>query len=124
MSQVLAQAKKHYQRTIAIEIIILILVSFIIGWGNVKSAVDFAAGFCCSFLPFCGFVLIAFYHKQNLSTKLTALYRAEAVKFVLTLILGIIAFKWLEVANVAAFFVGFLLALVLNTLIPLYLNKK
>ncbi|HHF1027911.1 TPA: ATP synthase subunit I, partial [Haemophilus influenzae] len=56
-------------------------------------------------------------------TKLTALYRAEAIKFILTMVFIIIAIKWLFVINFIAFFVGFLLALVLNNIIPLILNK-
>ena len=49
--------------------------------------------------------------------------RAEAIKFILTMVFIIIAIKWLFVINFIAFFVGFLLALVLNNIIPLILNK-
>ncbi len=77
-------------------------------------------------MPFCLFVhlyLSFFTEKKIFSTKLTALYRAEAIKFILTMVFIIIAIKWLFVINFIAFFVGFLLALVLNNIIPLIVNK-
>lgn len=123
MSRILSQAKKNYKKAIMIECLLFGFFSLLICAWQVQSAVDFSYGFLSAFLPFCVFALIIFYNKQNLSTKLTALYRAEAVKFILTMVLIIIAFKWLFVINFIAFFVGFLLALVLNNLIPLFFNK-
>jgi len=124
MSYILSHAKKNYRKAIVVESLLLVVFSFLmVGWSK-QSAVDFSYGFVSAFLPFCAFVGIIFYSKQNFSTKLTALYRAEAVKFVLTMIFIIITIKWLLVINFIAFFVGFLLALVLNNLIPLILNKN
>lgn len=123
MSRILSQAKKNYRKALVVESLLLVVFYLLINCWQTQSAVDFSYGFLSAFLPFCVFALIIFYTKQNLSTKLTALYRAEAVKFILTMVLIIIAFKWLLVINFIAFFVGFLLALVLNNLIPLFFNK-
>ncbi len=123
MSRVLTQTKNRYKKTMLIEISVILILSVLLAFWNRKSAVDFGLGFLCAFLPFCFFVYVVFYRKQNLSTKLTALYRAEAIKFILTMVFIIIAIKWLLVINFLAFFVGFLLALVLNNVIPLILNK-
>lgn len=123
MSYILSHAKKNYRKAIVIESLLLVVFYLLIyGWQR-QSAVDFGYGFLSAFLPFCTFIFIIFYRKQNFSTKLTALYRAEAIKFVLTMVFIIIAIKWLFVINFIAFFVGFLLALVLNNIIPLILNK-
>ena len=60
------------------------------------------------------FLYIHIYHflqkTKFFQQKLTALYRAEAIKFILTMVFIIIAIKWLLVINFIAFFVGFLLA--------------
>lgn len=123
MSHILSQAKKNYRKALVVESLLLVVFSLFISFWHKQSAVDFGYGFLSAFLPFCFFAVIIFYSKQDFSTKLTALYRAEAVKFVFTMIFIIIAIKWLMVTNFIAFFVGFLLALVLNNLIPLILNK-
>ena len=113
MSYILSHAKKNYRKAIVIESLLLVVFYLLIyGWQR-QSAVDFGYGFLSAFLPFCTFIFIIFYRKQNFSTKLTALYRAEAIKFILTMVFIIFI----------AFFVGFLLALVLNNVIPLILNK-
>ncbi|HHF7220637.1 TPA: ATP synthase subunit I [Haemophilus influenzae] len=123
MSRILSHAKKNYRKAIVIESLLLVVFYlFIYGWQR-QSAVDFSYGFLSAFLPFCTFIFIIFYRKQNFSTKLTALYRAEAIKFILTMVFIIISIKWLFVINFIAFFVGFLLALVLNNIIPLIVNK-
>ena len=46
-----------------------------------ESAVDFSLGFISAFVPFCAFAYIVFFRKQDFSTKLTAFYRGEALKF-------------------------------------------
>lgn len=123
MSRILSHAKKNYRKAIVIESLLLVVFYLLIyGWQR-QIAVDFSYGFLSAFLPFYTFIFIIFYRKQNFSTKLTALYRAEAIKFILTMVFIIIAIKWLFVINFIAFFVGFLLALVLNNIIPLILNK-
>ena len=123
MSKVLTQVKNRYQKAIIIESVCLVVLGLFLAIWQRQSAVDFGYGFLSAFLPFCTFIFIIFYRKQNFSTKLTALYRAEAIKFILTMVFIIIAIKWLFVVNFIAFFVGFLLALVLNNIIPLILNK-
>lgn len=124
MSRILSQTKRNYIKALVVEAVLFVVFSLLVAIWQTQSAVDFSYGFLSALLPFCAFVAIIFYSKQNFSTKLTALYRAEAVKFVLTMVFIIIAIKWLLVINFIAFFVGFLLALVLNNLIPLILNKN
>ena len=124
MSRVLTQTKNRYKKTILIEIGIILILSVLLAFWNRKSAVDFSLGFLGAFLPFCFFVYVVFYRKQNLSTKLTALYRGEIVKFILTIILISVAFKWLVIKEFILFFIGFFMALMLNNLIPFLLNRS
>ncbi|QUC05886.1 ATP synthase subunit I [Aggregatibacter sp. oral taxon 513] len=124
MSRVLTQTKNRYKKTMLTEIGIILVLSVLLAFWNGKSAVDFGLGFLCAFLPFCFFVYVVFYRKQNLSTKLTALYRGEIVKFILTIILISVAFKWLVIKEFILFFIGFFMALMLNNLIPFLLNRS
>lgn len=124
MSRVLTQTKNRYKKTILIEIGIILILSVLLAFWNRKSAVDFSLGFLGAFLPFCFFVYVVFYRKQHLSTKLTALYRGEAIKFILTILFIAVSFKWLGVSRFFLFFAGFFMALVLNNLVPFLLKRS
>ncbi|TYA28542.1 ATP synthase subunit I [Aggregatibacter actinomycetemcomitans] len=125
MSIVLAQARAKYKKSIYIEFFVgLVLSSIIALLANTESAVDFCLGFFAAFIPFFIFVYVVFYRNQDLSKKLTALYRGEAIKFVLTILLIIFSFKWLSVTYFIVFFTGFFTALMLNNIIPFLLNRS
>ncbi len=124
MSRVLTQAKHCYQKSIWIEMGILLIIDALISLWQWKSAVDFCLGFFSAFLPYCAFVYLIFYRKQHLSTKLTALYRGETVKFALTILCIIAAFKVFHVSEFILFFAGFFVALVLNNVVPFLLNRS
>ena len=125
MSRVLAQARAKYKKAILIELFFVVVLGSVIALlSDTQSAVDFCLGFFSAFIPFCVFVHVVFYCNQNLSKKLTALYRGEAIKFVLTILLIIMAFKWLLVTYFIVFFTGFFVALMLNNIIPFLLNKS
>lgn len=125
MSRVLAQARAKYKKAILIELFFVVVLGSVIALlSDTQSAVDFYLGFFSAFIPFCVFVYVVFYCNQNLSKKLTALYRGEAIKFVLTILLIIMAFKWLLVTYFIVFFIGFFVALMLNNIIPFLLNKS
>ncbi|HHF4335824.1 ATP synthase subunit I [Haemophilus influenzae] len=123
MSRILSHAKKNYRKAIIIESLLLVVFYLLIyGWQR-QSAVDFGYGFLSAFLPFCTFIFIVFYRKQNFSTKLTAIYKGEAIKFVLTIVFISISFKYFSVTNFIIFFSGFFIALMLNNLVPFLLRR-
>ena len=76
----------------------------------------------------CHFVLLSYYcfffANKDFSTKLTAFYRGEALKFILTIVLVGGAFKWLAISHFYFVFVGFFTALALNNFIPFLLNRS
>lgn len=124
MSRVLTQAVTKYKTSIYIEFFIgLVLGSIVILLLDIQSAVDFFLGFFSAFIPFSIFVYVVFYRNQHLSKKLSAFYRAEALKFTCTIVLIIISFKWLAVEHFITFFAGFFIALILNNLVPFLLYK-
>ena len=125
MSRVLAQARAKYKKAILIELFFVVVLGSVIALlSDTQSAVDFCLGFFSAFIPFCVFVYVVFYCNQNLSKKLTALYRGEAVKFALTILCIIAAFKGFHVSEFILFFAGFFVALVLNNVVPFLLNRS
>ena len=123
MSKVLTQAKNQYQKAMIIESVCLVVFGLLVALWQGESAVDFSLGFICAFVPFCVFAYIVFFGKQDFSTKLTALYRGEAMKFMLTIVLVSVFFKWFYISHFILFFIGFFVALVLNNIIPFLLNR-
>ena len=123
MSKVLTQAKNRYQKAIIIESVCLVVLGLFLAIWQGESAVDFCLGFISAFVPFCAFAYIVFFRKQDFSTKLTALYRGEAMKFMLTIVLVSVFFKWFYISHFILFFIGFFVALVLNNIIPFLLNR-
>ncbi|MBF0751955.1 MULTISPECIES: ATP synthase subunit I [unclassified Pasteurella] len=123
MSRIVQQAKTQYRKAIQIEIAIMLLLACFFAFWQIRNSLDFLLGFLSALLPFSVFVYIVFYRKQYLSAKLTALYRGEAIKFVLTIILIIASLKWFFVTNFVIFFSGFFMALMLNNLIPFLFRR-
>ncbi|NYA25647.1 ATP synthase subunit I [Haemophilus haemolyticus] len=123
MSRIIQQAKTQYRNAILIEIVIMLVSACFFAFWQIKSALDFLLGFFSALLPFSAFIYVVFYLKQQLTTKLTALYRGEAIKFVLTIILISISFRYLEVTKFLPFFSGFFMALMLNNFIPFLLRR-
>ncbi len=109
MSRIVQQAKVQYQKAIFIEIVIMLLLACFFALWQMKSAFDFLFGFLSALIPFGVFVYVVFYRKQHLATKLTALYKGEAIKFVLTIVFISISFKYFSVTNFIIFLVVFLL---------------
>ena len=118
MSKVLTEAKNRYQKAMIIESVCLVVFGLLVALWQGESAVDFSLGFISAFVPFCAFAYIVFFHKQDFSTKLKAFYLAEVVKFLFTILLVITFFKWFEITNFLLFFSGFMVALILNNLLP------
>ena len=65
MSKVLTQVKNRYQKAIIIESVCLVVLGLFLAIWQRQSAVDFSYGFLSAFLPFCTFIFIIFYRKQN-----------------------------------------------------------
>ncbi len=62
-----------------------------------------------------------FYRKQHLATKLTALYKGEAIKFVLTVVLLVFHLNTFRL-QILLFFLVVFIALMLNNLVPFLLR--
>lgn len=125
ISPTLQQAVKKYKKILIIELLFLIVLVFIFFLLRWSANSDFVLGYLSAFIPFAAFIVLLFYkNKKNSAVTLTPLYRAEAIKFILTIALIITAFKWFEVTNFIAFFTGFILSLALSSTLPFCFNKS
>ena len=100
MSKVLTQAKNRYQKAMIIESVCLVVFGLLVALWQGESAVDFSLGFICAFVPFCAFAYYCFFSQTRFSQQnLTAFYRGEALKFMLTIVLVGVSFKWLAISH-------------------------
>ena len=124
MSFVVNQAKQHYRHVLVIELGIITLLTFIVLVFKFDITLSFLFGLLSSFLPFCLFVYwIFFRYSPKNQSKMTALYRGEGLKWLLTIVLVVASFKLIMNLNVLAFFIGYIMMLVFNNLIPFVLSK-
>lgn len=121
MSRILSKNKQYYQKAIFLEG--LFLLSAILSFAIFKQAAfDVSFGLAAAFLPFWLFQFLVL-RETKIFTKMTAIYRAEGAKFSLTFLgIGCI-FKFALVSSLGLFFVGFLLGLLLNNLLPLLFHS-
>lgn len=124
MSFVVNQAKQHYRHVLVIELGIIALLTFIVLVFKFDITLSFLFGLLSSFLPFCLFVYwIFFRYSPKNQSKMTALYRGEGLKWLLTIVLVVASFKLIMNLNVLAFFIGYIMMLFFNNLIPFVLSK-
>lgn len=123
MSAVLEQTKQLYRKALYIEILILILVSLsalILGDSRIVLGILF--GQIAGFLPHCVFVFWLFFIQRERQAKITAFYRGEGLKWLLTIVLVSIALISDKEMPYGAFFIGYMLALGANSLLPIVLK--
>jgi len=124
MSFVVNQAKQHYRKALWVEIGIVLLLTLLVSVLKFDITLSFLTGLLSSFVPFCLFVYwIFFRYSPKNQSKMTALYRGEALKWLATIVLIVASFKLITNLNVLAFFVGYIMMLVFNNLIPFVLSK-
>ncbi|WP_439234603.1 ATP synthase subunit I [Lonepinella koalarum] len=122
MSAVLQRAQKLYKKVYLIEIVVLIAIFGILFLYNNDFAYAFSIGFLVIFVPSVFVIYIAFFVKKGKPIDITLFYRLEAIKFLFAIILIVISIKYLITNNILVFFIGFFVALALNSLLPFILN--
>ncbi|SUT95235.1 MULTISPECIES: ATP synthase subunit I [Actinobacillus] len=125
MSAVINKAKLHYLSALKIEFFLLVsLFGVLMIWKGVES-VSFLGGFLSGFLPHCVFVYWIFFKKTTKNqSKMGDFYRGEGLKWIITILLVVMCFKLLPYLHLVLFFVGYLMALFLNNVIPFILSKR
>lgn len=98
MSAVIKQFKKKYQLILSIEFLfIMVIFCCFILISQWNRAVSFLLGSISSFIPHCFFVFFVFFSNQKYANKLTNFYKGELFKFILAIVLMVVALKLVNV---------------------------
>lgn len=123
MSAVIGKTKRKYQIALSIELLIFIVAFFILFLWQKNNAISFLLGSFAVFIPHCLFVFIVFFINKKNTHRLMAFYQGGAIKFVCTIILIVVAFKFFTLINYIIFFIGYFLGLLFNNLLPFMVSK-
>ncbi|ABR73711.1 F0F1 ATP synthase subunit I [Actinobacillus succinogenes] len=124
MSFVVNQAKRHYRKALWIESGIILLVTLLVLVANFDATLSLLTGLLSGFLPYCLFVYWLFFrYSPKNQSKMTALYCGEGLKWLATIVLIAASFKLITNLNVLAFFIGYIMMLIFNNLIPFVFSK-
>lgn len=125
MSAILKQTRIMYKKVMLIELLCFIVLTLLIMFCRNNDGIAFAFGAFSGFIPHCLLIFFVYFSKksQNLQN-LTALYQGEGIKFTTSIVLMAAVFSLYQPMNFVLFFVGFILALVLNNILPVYFRQK
>lgn len=125
MSAVINRAKQHYSKALVFELLFVLVFCLVVLIYNVTMAFSFLAGMSAAYLPHCLFVYCFFFHNlKKKQSKITVLYLGEGLKWITTIMFITVCFKLISNLNLAAFFSGYILILILNNLIPFVIVKE
>ncbi|TCP97292.1 ATP synthase protein I [Cricetibacter osteomyelitidis] len=126
MSAILKRTKKMYRKVILIELLCFITATLLIICYQINDGIAFALGVFSIFVPQCALIFFVYFRRQSQQNmqNMTALYQGEAIKFAITIVLMAGFFSLYQTMNYIFFFVGFIVALVLNNLLPIYFKQK
>lgn len=125
MSAVINKAKSHYRKALKIELWLILGLGLILAILKKEWSVSFSAGSFSSFVPHCVFTFWVFFRNSAKDrTKMTAFYLGEVLKWLVAIFFIVISFLFIQPLHYAVFFIGYILALLLNILLPILLSQK
>ncbi|MCK3658086.1 F0F1 ATP synthase subunit I [Pasteurellaceae bacterium Pebbles2] len=125
MSAVIHRAKQHYLKSLKTEFAFILLLALLCFFWQKSLSISFLNGLLASFLPHCLFVYWFFFRETTKNqTKMTALYRGEGIKWLVTILMIVASFKFISEISIIAFFVGYVISLILNNFIPFILSSR
>ncbi|MDP8034122.1 ATP synthase subunit I [Pasteurella atlantica] len=125
MSAVINQAKQTYLKAIRITLYILIVSSISISVVKFNSLSSYILGTVAGFIPHCLFTYWVFFRKSSQEKQqITVFYTGEAIKWLVTIVLLILIFKFYLKIDVIVFFLGYFLILICNSLVPFVIKKE
>ena len=127
MSAVIAQTKQLYQKALKFEAFLLAVGAILVfAMFGRESFISFVLGGSAGLLPHCLCVYWVFFRKKNVThpNKMTVFYWGEGLKWASTIILIIAVFVSYREINFVAFFCGYFLILIFNSLFPILLKSR
>lgn len=123
MSAVINRAKQQHLKAIKWEMGLIIFITFFLYFIKGMASFSFLAGALSSFLPHCAFVYWIFFKSAKNQQKVTAFYRSEGIKWLVAILLITASFTLVPNLQLLFYFVGYFLALCLNIMLPIMLNR-
>lgn len=122
MSVVINRSKKIYCKALLFESLFLLITAVLLAvWYKIE-VVSFGLGGISGFVPYCFFVYWIFFRQTGRqSNRLSAFYKGEIAKWIITIGLVSAIFLFYSELNTIAFFIGYFLSLLLNNLLPMCL---
>ncbi|OOH87714.1 F0F1 ATP synthase subunit I [Pasteurellaceae bacterium 15-036681] len=127
MSAVIKQTKQLYKVALQIEVAFLVVVALLVlALFGQQTLFSFALGEIAGLLPHSLCVYWVFFRAQSAKNpnKMTAFYWGEGLKWASTIILIIAVFVCYKEMNFIAFFCGYFLVLIFNSLFPILLKLR
>lgn len=126
MSAILLNEKRFYRKVLVIETLILAVISVGIGlFSALNTGLSFISGCFCAFLPQALFVYWIFFRNSAKNVnKMTAFYRGEGLKWLATIVLIGVVFRFYVELHAVAFFAGYFLGLLGNIVVPMVLKHR
>ncbi|MDP8079455.1 ATP synthase subunit I [Phocoenobacter skyensis] len=125
MSAVINQAKQTYLKAIKITLYVLVVVAIGVGIVRFNSLPSYILGTIASFIPHCLFTYWVFFRTASpKKQQITVFYMGEAIKWLATIVLLILVFKFYLKIDVIIFFLGYFLILICNSLVPFVVKTK
>ena len=124
MSAVITRAKQQYIKAIKWEIGVILLGVCFVSLIQFSASMSFLVGAFSAFLPHCVFVYWVFFRAAKNQQKITAFYRGEGIKWLVAIILIALSFIFIPHLKLLFFFIGYILVLGLNIVLPIALNRQ
>ncbi|MDO4429964.1 MAG: ATP synthase subunit I [Lonepinella koalarum] len=119
MSAIIKQAKKNYSKALIIEFLFISAVSFLGVFIEKHTGLSLLLGFLSAFLPYLLFVYWVFFKPFTVSVnKLNIMYKGEALKWVVAIILIAFVFIFYKEMKILVFFSGYFVILAMNIVLP------
>lgn len=125
MSAVIQRAKKHYFSALILEMLFILMGLATIFFVQSQWVSSVFAGVLAGFLPYC--LLVYWYFFRPITkdqTKMTVLYWGEGLKWLATILIIGLSFKFITQLNVIAFFISYIILLIANNLFPFLLSWR
>lgn len=123
MSAILVQTQEIYKKSLLIEFMSINVCFLCLLFYGLNSALSFFLGAVSTFIPQITLIFWVYFRRQK-GQKVIALYQGESIKFAMTVLFTLSVFGLYQTISFLLFFVGFIVGLVLNNLLPLYFQLK
>lgn len=125
MSAVLSEAKQHYKKMLWAEMVFLIVLCLAFSVVRGYYAISLLVGGLVALVPQVILIYWVFFRKlpSNVN-KMSVFYRGEGLKWLVTILLMVMVFKFFTSVHLVTFFTGYFMMLLCNSLLPFFFRRR